>query len=154
MNINVQQLVNLVPVGLRYGPLFYTALKEDGPGIEVVVSEVWAAVKAARNADGSFNAFELFPLLMTYGPIVTKYAQKEGVIIEHFYNDLKLAWEGKPLSSPVSITVSSTPAATVTPPIAGVASYAGAPVGSTTTFPGLAPGSPASGPDVVFDKQS
>ncbi len=48
MNLSV-----LLPLILKYGPLIFTFIQTQGPGIQTMIHEVEAAIKGAKNADGS-----------------------------------------------------------------------------------------------------
>lgn len=127
-------LLSLIPLFFKYGPLAYTFIETQGPGVQAFVKEIEADLP--KNADGSINwagisVFSLLPIAFKYGPQAISFLQQQGVLFEHLIADVQTTLKGAPLAAPAPI-VHALPSATITAPL--IRGLSGAP-GLTASAP-------------------
>ena len=101
--------VAIIPLLIKYGPLIFSFIQTQGPGISTFIQEVEAAVKGAKNADGTINWAELLPVAFKYGPQLFTFASSQGVPFQTLVSDIMAAFRGQTVTNtPVPLAPTST----------------------------------------------
>ncbi len=101
----------LIPLAVKYGPLIFSFIQTQGPGIQAFIVEIEGAIAAAKNADGTINWAALLPVALKYAPQLLTFAnQTHGIPIQTIISDIAGAFAGK------SVTTTAVPSPVLSGP--------------------------------------
>lgn len=93
----------LIPIAIKYGPLIFAFIQTQGPGVQAFIQEIEAAIKGAKNADGSINWPALLPVAFKYAPQVISFVQTQGVPFQTIISDIVGALKGQPVAASAAL---------------------------------------------------